>query len=106
MRASRGKVKKKTNEEQMKGRRLGSGTFREVKFKLAGARVLHQSMDRSQESKRKDRVWSECQLGSFYHNKEMGLRCSQNHGTQKGLIFCFKLFSSFRKRRNNNLDLK
>lgn len=62
-RASRGKVKR--TEEQMKGSGLGSGTFREVKFKLAGAPVWQQSMDRSQESRRKDRVWGECQLGSF-----------------------------------------
>lgn len=38
MRASRDKVKRL--EEQMKGRGLGSETFREVKFKLAGAQVL------------------------------------------------------------------
>lgn len=63
MRDSKGKVKRM--EEQMKGRGLGNGTFREVKFKLAGAQMWQQSMDRSQESRRKDRVWGECQLGSF-----------------------------------------
>lgn len=49
MRASRGKVKRM--EEQMKGRKLGSETFREVKFKLAGAQVWQQAWTgaRSQE---------------------------------------------------------